>query len=58
MSTYEFPEIKHLRILSSSWYFHYSNQKRKKMEKKAMKGFLDGYNGNEQYQIYVEVFTV
>lgn len=60
MSPYKFwilikPLIKHLRIVSSSCYFHISNRKRKKMEKKAMKGFLDGYNGKERYQIYVDI---
>ena len=47
------PRISHLRIIASTCYFHIPVQKRHKMDKKAEKGFLVGYDGNERYRIYV-----
>ena len=47
------PRIKNLRIVGSSWYVHVPAQKRKKMDKKAVKGFLVGYDGQERYRIYI-----
>lgn len=47
------PRINHLRIIGSLCYAHIPDQKRQKMDKKAIKGFLVGYDGNERYRIYV-----
>lgn len=46
------PRIRHLRIIGSSCYVHIPAQKRKKMDKKAVKGFLVGFDGEERYRIY------
>lgn len=48
------PRIKHLRIIGSSCYFHIPKENRKKMDKKATKGVLVGYDGDERYRIYVK----
>jgi transposase InsO family protein len=45
--------IKHLRIIGSSCYVHIPAERRRKMDKKAVKGFLVGYDGDERYRIYV-----
>lgn len=45
--------IKHLRIVSSKCYVHIPAQKRRKMNSKAVVGYLIGYNGDERYRIYV-----
>jgi transposase InsO family protein len=47
------PRIKHLRIIGSSCYVHIPAERRKKMDKKAVKGFLVGYDGDERYRIYI-----
>lgn len=47
------PRLKHLRIISSTCYLHVPEAKRKKMDRKAKKGFLVGYDGDERYRIYV-----
>jgi hypothetical protein len=47
------PRIKHLRIIGSSCYVYIPAERRKKMDKKAVKGFLVGYDGDERYRIYV-----
>lgn len=47
------PRINHLRIISSTCYVHIPKQKRRKMDKKAQKGYLVGYDGEERYRIYV-----
>jgi transposase InsO family protein len=47
------PRIKHLRIIGSSCYVHIPAERRRKMDKKAVKGFLVGYDGDERYRIYV-----
>lgn len=48
------PRIRHLRIIGSSCYVHIPAEKRKKMDKKAVKGFLVGYDGDERYRIYIQ----
>lgn len=48
------PRIRHLRIIGSSCYVHLPSQKRKKMDKKAVKGYLVGYDGDERYRIYIK----
>ena len=48
------PRIKHLRIIGSKCYAHIPDAKRKKMDKKAVKGFLVGYDEDERYRIYVK----
>lgn len=47
------PRIKHLRIIGSRCYAHVPHQKRKKMDMKAVQGYLIGYDGDERYRIYV-----
>lgn len=48
------PRIKHMRIVGSVCYAHVPVQKRRKMDKKAAKGYLIGYDGDERYRIYVK----
>lgn len=48
------PRINHMRIIGSVCYAHIPVQKRKKMDKKATKGYLVGYDGNERYRIYIK----
>lgn len=48
------PRIKHLRIIGSTCYAHIPVQKRQKMDKKAVKGYLVGYDGDERYRIWVK----
>ncbi|GBM34813.1 hypothetical protein AVEN_208020-1 [Araneus ventricosus] len=47
------PRLKHLRIISSTCYAHIPVKKRKKMDKKAVKGYLVGYDGDERYRIWL-----
>lgn len=47
------PRIKHLRIVGSTCYVHIPSQKRRKMDEKAEKGYLVGYDGDERYRIYL-----
>ncbi|KAK7603621.1 hypothetical protein V9T40_003620 [Parthenolecanium corni] len=47
------PRIKHLRIVSSKCYVHVPDKKRRKMDSKAVSGYLVGYDGNERYRVYV-----
>ncbi|XP_044760209.1 uncharacterized protein LOC123317668 [Coccinella septempunctata] len=47
------PRIKHLRVIGSSCYLHIPAEKRKKMDKKAEKGYLVGYDGDERYRVYI-----
>lgn len=47
------PRIRHMRIIGSLCYAHIPMQKRKKMAKKALKGILIGYNGDERYRIWL-----
>lgn len=48
------PGIKHLRIIGSTCYAHIPKQRRKKMDRKAVKGILLGYDHNEGYRILNE----
>ncbi|KFM59342.1 Retrovirus-related Pol polyprotein from transposon TNT 1-94, partial [Stegodyphus mimosarum] len=48
------PRIKHMRIIGSTCYVHIPVQKRRKMDKKATKGYLLGYDGDERYRIYIK----
>jgi len=43
------PRIGHLRIIGSTCYVHIPAEKRKKMDSKAVKGFLVGYDSDERY---------
>jgi transposase InsO family protein len=47
------PQIKHLRIIGCNAYVHIPVQKRKKLDKKAEKGILVGYEGDDGYRIFV-----
>ncbi|KMQ81501.1 retrovirus-related pol polyprotein from transposon tnt 1-94 [Lasius niger] len=48
------PRIKHLRIIGSVCYVHIPIQKRRKMDEKAIKGYLVGYDGDERYRVYAK----
>lgn len=48
------PRIKHFRIIGSTCFTHIPVQKRKKMDRKAIKGYLVGYDGDERYRIYIK----
>ena len=48
------PRIRHLRIIGSTCYVHIPNQVRKKMDKKAFKAYLVGYDGDERYRVYIQ----
>ena len=48
------PRIKHVHITGSICYAHIPVQKRRKMDKKAMKGYLVGYDDNERCRIYIK----
>ncbi|GFW45990.1 retrovirus-related Pol polyprotein from transposon TNT 1-94 [Trichonephila clavipes] len=48
------PRLKHLRIIGSSCYAHVPAQKRRKMDKKAIQGYLVGYDGDERYRIWLK----
>lgn len=47
------PRINHLKIIGSTCYIHIPKEKRRKMDKKALKGFLVGYDGDERYRIWI-----
>ncbi|GAB0089493.1 secreted RxLR effector protein 161-like [Sergentomyia squamirostris] len=46
------PRIKHLRIIGCECFFWIPDQKRRKMDAKAGKGYLVGYDNDERYRIY------
>ncbi|GBN60813.1 hypothetical protein AVEN_256849-1 [Araneus ventricosus] len=48
------PRINHMRIIESVRYAHIPVQKRNKMDKKATKGYLVEYDGDERYRIYIK----
>lgn len=48
------PRIHHLRIIGSTCYAHVPGERRRKMDMKAIKGYLVGYDGEERYRIYVK----
>lgn len=46
------PRLSHLRIIGSNCYPHVPKQRRKKLDKKAQKGILIGYDSDEGYRIW------
>ncbi|GFU40104.1 retrovirus-related Pol polyprotein from transposon TNT 1-94 [Trichonephila clavipes] len=48
------PRLKHLRIIGSPSYAHVPAQKRRKMVKKAIQGYLVGYDGDERLRIWLK----
>lgn len=46
------PNLKHLRIIGCTCYAHIPKINRKKMDKKAVKGFLIGYDNDDGYRIW------
>ncbi len=46
------PNIKHLRIIGCTCYAHIPKPNRKKMDRKAVKGILLGYDNNDGYRIW------
>lgn len=46
------PGLKHLRVIGSTCYVHVPKQKRHKMDRKATKGILIGYDHDDGYRIY------
>lgn len=48
------PGTKHLRIIGSTCYVHVPKQRRKKMDRKAVKGILIGYDHNDGYRFWCE----
>lgn len=48
------PRIKHMRIIGCVCFAHIPAQKRKKMDKKSIKGYLVGYDGDERYRVYIK----
>ena len=48
------PEVSHIRIFGSIAYCHVPEEKRKKLDQTAEKGFLMGYSENAKaYRVYV-----
>ena len=48
------PEVSHIRIFGSIMYCHVPDEKRKKLDQTAEKGFLMGYSENAKaYHIYI-----
>lgn len=48
------PRLKHLRVIGSTCFAHIPVQKRRKMDRKAIKGYLVGYDGDERYRIWTK----
>jgi len=48
------PRISHLRIVGSVCFAHIPDQRRHKMDKKANKGYLVGFDGDERYRIWLK----
>lgn len=46
------PSLEHLKIIGSPCFVHAPKQNRKKMDKKAIKGVLIGYDNNDGYRIW------
>ena len=46
------PGLKHLRVIGSTCYPHIPKQGRKKMDRKAVKGILIGYDQDDGYRIW------
>ena len=48
------PEVSHFRIFGSPTYCHVPNEKRKKLDMTAEKGYLVGYSENANaYHVYI-----
>ena len=53
---YKKPKISHLRIIGCECYVHIPKQRRvRKLDRKAQKGILIGYDGNDGYRVYDKV---
>lgn len=51
---HEIPATDHLRVFGSECFVHVPKQKRKKFDKKALKGYLVGYCGNKDgYRVFI-----
>ena len=48
------PKITHLRVIGCTAYVHVPDQRRKKMDAKAEKGILIGYEGDDGYRIFLQ----
>lgn len=48
------PRISHLRVVGSVCFAHIPDQQRRKMDKKAIKGYLVGFDSDERYRIWVK----
>jgi len=48
------PKITHLRVFGCTAYVHVPDQRRKKMDAKAEKGILVGYEGDDGYKILIQ----
>lgn len=48
------PRIKHMRIIGSTCYAHIPKQKRRKMDNKARKAYLIGYDSDERYRLWIQ----
>jgi hypothetical protein len=46
--------LKHFRIIGATSYVHMPKQRRTKMDKKAVKGYLVGYDGDERYRVLIK----
>jgi len=46
------PGIKHLREFGTTCYVHVPDQKRRKLDKKAQKCILIGYDGDDNYRVW------
>ena len=46
------PSIKHLKVIGTTCYAYIPEQKRKKLDKKALKCVLIGYNGDDSYRLW------
>ena len=46
------PSIKHLKVIGTTCCAHIPEQKRKKLDKKALKCVLIGYNGDDSYRLW------
>ena len=48
------PKITHLRVIGCTAYVHVPDQQRKKLDTKAEKGILIGYEGDDGYRIFLQ----
>lgn len=48
------PGLKHLRIIGSTCYVHVPKKQRTKMDRKATKGILVGYDQDDGYRVYCQ----